>query len=275
MKVARTFNNNAVAVITDDNKDAVLLGSGVGFGKRVNDSIGMEKVEKIYYIQDDMQTKFLQLLENTAKDYLVIAEKILEKAKTAGFNVQTHGIISLTDHIAFAITRAKENIFLPNLILNEVKALYKEEYAIGLWAIDLIKNETSIQLPEDEAGYIALHIINSSHNQTPDNTVYTVKFIQGTMDIIEEVYQLKLDKDDLNYFRITTHLKFLAQRIFSDQLIQTNETEELYQYLLKTNSKHDEFIVKIREFSETIFNHQLNQQEILYILIHITKFSTK
>lgn len=47
---------------------------------------------------------------------------------------------------------------IKNTLLNEIKILYPKEFQIGLYAKALIQGKLGIEIPEDEVGYIALHI---------------------------------------------------------------------------------------------------------------------
>lgn len=69
--------------------------------------------------------------------------------------------VSLTDHINFAIQRNQKGLDIKNALLWETKRLYKDEFAIGKEALVMVKNKTGVSLPEDEAGFIALHIVNA------------------------------------------------------------------------------------------------------------------
>lgn len=66
-----------------------------------------------------------------------------------------------------------------------------------------------IKLPEDEAGYIAIHIINGLENSQKDEGINILEFSKQVIQIIEEVHGFKLDVNSLNYTRLITHLKFL------------------------------------------------------------------
>ena len=72
----------------------------------------------------------------------------------------------MTDHLGTSIERAKNKIFVRNAMLWEIKRFYKEEYKIGLKVLDKIKEKFDIELPEDEAGFIALHIVNAQLDET-------------------------------------------------------------------------------------------------------------
>src|SRR5690625_7017670 len=99
---------------------------------------------------------------------IAFAEKYLET------KLNDHIRIVLADHISFAIDREEKGIQLRNKLLPEIKILYKSEYEIGLWAIRYIKEKLKVEMPRDEAGFIALHIhtdrkstrLNSSHVAT-------------------------------------------------------------------------------------------------------------
>ena len=48
MIAVKIFNNNALSTVTDDGKDAIILGLGIGFNKRPGDQVNEDKIEKIY-----------------------------------------------------------------------------------------------------------------------------------------------------------------------------------------------------------------------------------
>ena len=77
MIAAKIFNNNALATVTDEGQDAILIGLGIGFNKRPGDKVNQDKIEKIYYVQNDMQTKFLEMLKNVNSVVMDASEKII------------------------------------------------------------------------------------------------------------------------------------------------------------------------------------------------------
>lgn len=105
MRVIRVYNNNVVATKTDD-KEAIVQGSGIGFGKKPGDLIDEKKIEKIYFIKDDQLSKFEELLDDVPIEYFQIAEMIAEKA-TRDLNVSLDNqiLVALADHIYFAVER--------------------------------------------------------------------------------------------------------------------------------------------------------------------------
>ena len=69
--------------------------------------------------------------------------------------------ITLTDHISTAIVRCKEGLILKNALLWDIKQFYPDEFAMGIKAVGIIKEELGIEFLEDEAAFLALHIVNA------------------------------------------------------------------------------------------------------------------
>lgn len=268
MKAVKIFSNNAVSAIVN-HKEAVLIGAGIGFHKHQGDEIDPKKIEKTYYIQDNLQTRFLQLLDEARPEALEISEDILKYALKKGLKLKNQLILSLTDHISFAMERYEKGILLPYLMLSETKLLYPKEFEVGVWSIEEIKRRYQIALPEYEAGYIALQLASSSLDR--DATYNTLKMVKGTIDIIQQTFNLTLDSEDIDTLRLTTHLKFLAQRIFTHAQWDDSEMDDAYNMFASLHDKNDECINRICEYISSTFNYTLNTQEKVYLLVHLNK----
>ncbi len=270
MKCLKVFNNSAVSAVMPDGREAIMLGNGIGFNRRPGDPVPEERIEKVYYVQDEIQTKFLQMLQNVLPDVMEAAEEIIATAERAGFVLSNQATISLIDHISFAIERQQENISLPNLLLGETRLLYQKEFELGLRALEIVQEHCGVTLPEDEAGYIALHLITISADRV--GTYDTLKFVKGTADIIKEVYGVAFEPQSLDAMRLMTHLKFLAQRIFQHTVWEDDsDMDEMYGYLLHRSPKNQIALEQLEGYIRQSFGYTLNKQEKFYLLVHLTK----
>lgn len=269
MRSIKIFNNNAVSVITPSGREAIVLGNGIGFHRRPGDEIDERKIQKVYYVQDAMQLKFLQMLQDIQPDVVAAAERIIVRAEEQGCCMSSQATISLIDHISFAIERQNSGVVLPNLLLNETKVLYQKEYALGYRALEIIRECCGVTLPEDEAGYIALHLIGISADR--DATYDILKFVKGALDIIKQTYGLALNNESLDTMRLIIHLKFLGQRIFQKSVWTDEGMNDLYESLLKRNPKNEVCMLRMNEYCSKTFGYTLSYQEKFYLLIHLTK----
>ena len=275
MIVLRVFNNNAVVVKTENDgeeTEAVVIGPGLGFKRKVGDRVSVKDIEKIYYVQSDLQKRLLKILNTTKKEHLEIAETILTYAEKLGYEKTTLAIMSLTEHISFAIERYENDIIVPNLIINEIQSFYPAEYQIGVWAIGYIENITGVNLGKDEAGYIALHIINTVMNNNTNQTIDLLTFVSGVLQLIEDTYEISMTDNTFDKNRLITHLKFLGQRMFLKKVPNKKEVKDLYSYLLTSNPKHKVFEKNLIKYMKDNFELRLDTNEIVYVLIHVTKF---
>lgn len=269
MKAIRVFNNNAVSVVMPDGREAIMLGKGIGFHKRPGDPVEDRCIEKVYYVQNEMQTKFLQILQDVEPSVMQAAEQILVLAESDGFSMSNQATISLIDHIGFAIDRQKKGITLPNLLLNETQLLYRKEYDLGRRSLKIIQECCGVTLPEDEAGYIALHLVTISIDRNA--AYFSLKFIKGALDIVRQTYHLELDQNSLDTMRLITHLKFLAKRIQQNTVWSGEEDDPMYAQLLARDPRHRLCLARMEAFIRENTGHTMDVSEKFYILIHLTQ----
>lgn len=271
-KIVKVYNNNAVAAISDKGTECVLIGSGIGFGRGPGDIVPEAKIEKKYYVQNELQTKFLKLLESSTRESLEISEKIVEQAqKELDIRLSPQALVTLSDHISFAIERHKKGINLPNLLADEVKLLYPAAYNVGLWGVQLIKKQTGIELYEDEASYITMHIADASIESNKKEIVRTLKFVRDIVDIIKDVYGISPKSSDGNYIRLTTHLKFLASEIFRHEQLSGEDFDDMLALLMRKNNHNRRCIDEITAYIQNEYGYSLNNSEIAYLLIYINR----
>ena len=272
LKILKVFNNNSIAAISDDLGDIILTGSGIGFQKKAGDLVDETKIEKTYLFKDDQKKRFEQSIAEVPAVYYEIAHKIVSKAvKDLKVDFSGEIFIAISDHLSFAVKRKKENIYLPNIILNETKIIYKEEYKVGLWALDYIENKIGIRLDEDEAGYLALHLVNFSLSNNANNAMKIVTLTKEVLNLIKKTMKVELEEDSIGYTRISTHLKFLAERMLRDEASGVVETTAEIREMLTEDARLALCINRIVKLIKERYNYDLSPDEQTYLCIHIKK----
>lgn len=272
MKILKVFNNNSVAAISDELGDIIVTGSGIGFQKKIGDLVDESRIEKTYFFKDDQQKRFEQSIETVPPIYFEITNKIVSKAsKDLETDFSGEIFLAISDHLSFAVKRKKDDIYLPNVVLNETKALYKKEYQVGLWALDYIDKKIDIRLDEDEAGYIALHLVNFSLNNKSNNATKIVSLTKEVLNVIKISMKVDLEEDSLGYARISTHLKYLAERIFRNQTDSLGDTTADIREMLKEDLRLSLCINRIVKLIRDRYDYDLSPDEQTYLCIHIKK----
>ena len=276
MKVHKILNNNVIVTLDDKGKELILTGRGIGFKKREGDLIDINLIEKQFSLDNkDILPKFNELLSEIPLEVLTTSQIIINHAKEfMESKLQDSIYISLTDHIHFAIERHKQGFDIPNGFLWEIKKFYPKEFQIGLYALSVIKKRLGIELPEDEAGFITFHIINSQLNGTMPNIVNMTKIMREILNIVKYHFNIEYDEDCLSYQRFVTHLKFFAQRILSKGT-QTQQDSSLYEIV---RQKYHQAYLCTKQIDLHLiqqYQHPLTDDESLYLTIHIERLRTE
>ncbi len=272
MIILKVFNNNSVVALSDDRQDVIVTGAGVGFHKKPGDRIDEHRIEKKYVLQDEHKKRFEQLLSDISNVCFEITDWIVKKAtQELKKDFSSEIFIAISDHISYAMKRKSEGIYLPNIILNETKVLYKEEYEIGLMALEYIKKRTGYKLEIDEAGYIALHLANFAVANQDNNAVKIVSFTKEVIDVIQNTMNKKLGENTIAYARISIHLKYLSERIFRNEKVQLEDTTYDIRSMLKMDPRLSLCINRIDKLIRQNYNYELSPDEQTYLCIHIKR----
>ncbi|QXJ38514.1 Levansucrase and sucrase synthesis operon antiterminator [Parageobacillus caldoxylosilyticus] len=270
LRIHKILNNNAVVVL-DDGKEKIVMGAGIAFQKRKNDIIPPAKIEKIFVMEEENE-KFQQLLRTLPEEHIEIAEEIISYAEgklQAPLNNHIH--IALTDHLSFAIERLKQGYRIQNKLLNEIKVLYKTEYEIGLWAKQLIQERLGIEIPDDEAAHIALHIHTAKMDAASMNkTLRQTALIREMIDIIQAELDIPIDEDSISYQRLLTHLRFAINRIENGELLHSMD-EEMLALIQTKYGKEFACAQKMAEHAKGEYGLEFPDAELAYIALHIQR----
>lgn len=274
MKITKVINNNVVCACSADNKEIVVMGKGIGFNAKVGSLVDESKVEKIFKM-DSKSTidKLKTLLEKLPMEHVKVSHEIISYAKrTLGKRLNQNIYITLTDHISFAVHRYQNGMQFSNPLLWEVKRFYPSEYLIGEYAVDLIEKKLGIQMGEDEAANIALHIVNAEYNTDMKDALRITSLVGDILAIVTDFYQAELDQESLHYSRLITHLKFLAQRVFMNELLQNHE-DVLVEAITKAYPKEYECSQRIQKYIKDNYEKDVSNEELAYLTVHIKRVS--
>lgn len=275
MKITKVFNNNCVATIIEG-KEVIITGSGIGFQKKLGDFIDEQKIEKRFSILDEKMADFEDLLSNISVDYFESTRAIVEYAHHKYDMTLNNAInISLTDHISYAILRARENLIMPGLFNDELRLFYPQEFAVAEWGLAFLNKKYDVELPKDEVAYIAIHIINARDGEQSHQAQDTLYFIREIIEIISNELG-EVNKDSLAYTRLTTHLKFLAQRVFGKEAAyMSSDNNDMAQAIGTRFQEYSNCSSKIASFIQQRFDYVLSLDEKMYLSIHLYQIMNK
>ena len=166
MKLLKVINNNIVSCLDTDGQEVIVMGKGLGFHAKDTPNIPDSRIEKIFRMENQRETdKLKALFSSLPSEYIEVSAEIIEYARTIlNKRLNENVYVTLTDHIKFAVVRYQEGIVFEDVLLNEVRLFYPQEYSVGQYALERIAIELGVILPVAEAANIALHIANAEYD---------------------------------------------------------------------------------------------------------------
>ncbi len=189
-EVIKTFNNNVI-LARQSKQEMILVGKGIGFGKKNGDNIVAEpgKLEKVFHeLQSSSSLNYLDMIPKYNKEIIGVSEEIIAKAETMLGSLSPNIHVALVDHITFAVDRMNMNLPIENPFTEEITLLYQEEYEVAELAATLLEDRINVNIGDGEKGFIALHLHSARTNKTIGETMGDTRLFKACIDlIIEEV----------------------------------------------------------------------------------------
>ena len=268
--IQKVFNNN-VLLVTQKNKEKILFGKGLGFGRHLGDILPPDtKIDKIFSLDDKANyNNFKELVTTIDSELIGLCEEIIfmiSKELNEELNEKIH--ISLTDHIAFTLKRLKQNDEIENPFLVETETLYKREFEIAKKAVSMLEKKMNIIIPDGEIGFITLHIHSARNNGKLSNTIKYTFLSNSIVELIEDDLNLQIDTRSIDYARFITHIRFAIERLLNDNSIKN----ELFDVIKKQYSESYSLAEKVCILIENELHLTVVEDEVAYIAVHIEKF---
>ena len=273
--IEKVINNNIISAYEKSGAEVIVMGRGIGFKKKQGEVVPADQISKIFRIKSrTLAEQFKELLANMPLERVRISDEIISHAKDhLKLKLNQSIYVTLTDHINFAIERVSQGIEPQNALLWEIKRFYPQEFQLGIYALELIQDRLDILLPEDEAGFIALHFVNAEYGTDIRDAVKFPDQMQAIVDIVERDLGILLDESSLHYERFITHIKFLIQRIYRKELL-SSEDRELSLLMQRKYPREYQCSLKVAEYIMQATGSRLSEEEIMYLSVHIRRVTT-
>ncbi|MEF3102588.1 transcription antiterminator LicT [Enterobacter sp. 10-1] len=272
MKITKILNNNVVTVIDEHHNEQIVMGRGLGYKKKVGDEINDILIEKVFELRShELIARLSELLSHIPLEVLTTADKIINLArqKLPG-KLQDSVYISLTDHCHFAIERCRQGVAIHNVLLWDIKRLYQNEFTVGLEALEVIYQRLGVRLPEDEAGFVALHLVNAQLDSHMPEVIKITKVMQEILQIVKYQLNIEYNEKALSYHRFVTHLKFFAQRLLGRDWVYSSD-ESLHDVVKEKYSLSYRCAEKIQTHIVNQYHYILTKEELMFLTIHIER----
>ena len=278
MKIKKVINNNILCVVDDCGCERIVTGRGIGFGRHRGENLDEGLIERSYRMEDKgAQRGLRELAEKIPAEHLALTQELITDIKAQIPQTLNESLlITLADHISFAIERKKAGMEFSNPLRDSIIAYYPTEYRLGQQCVKAVREKLGIDLHSDEAAFIALHIVNAELNTNMTEMYDITRLIEDVTHLVEYFYGRRFDRDSLDFGRFVVDLRYFAQRLFQDQMLpdQDEEHDLLFRQLIMRNcGDHYKCAQCIGQYVQNTWKKELSQEELTYLTIHLKRIN--
>lgn len=276
MIARQILNNNLVLTKNSAGEEIIVKGKGVGFQKSKGDVLDESRIEKIFTFDKSRQgRRFRSFISSIQAEFIDMADKIVDYALMQyDMKLSDSIYIALSDHLEGVYSRYQNGMQLPNGLLFDIQRMYRQEYDVGKFALQLLKQEKDMELRNDEAGYIAMHFINAQTDHDMEDIYIITKVVGEVLDLVQIHFGMVFNDEDYNYQRLQTHLKFFAQRLLMGSLYYEQD-DGLFEVIRERYPDVYACVLKIEKHIEDQYHYNMSKEEMLYLMIHIERVRGK
>lgn len=269
-RVSKVLNNNGViAIDMDENKEYVILGKGVGFGKKVSQRFDKPEGCTTYRLEQETERgSAKELVKGIEPEYLEIADAILtESQKVFGDSIDRGILFPLADHISFAVARIRRNEQISNPLTEDIKVLFYSEFKVAETLKTILRERLQIEIDDHEVGYVALHIHSAIGDEKVSVAMQTARAVRECIDMLEKATGNPIDVLSLSYNRLMNHMKYMVARASTGEKLNLDMNE----YMLDQYPQAYKVATDICKNLEGCIGHNLDETETGYLAMHIQR----
>lgn len=269
MKAIKKINNNVAICIDSDNNELVAFGKGIGFPMMPYEITDLSQIFMTFY---RIENQFYKVLKDIPENVFEVSALIVHEAMCKlRSNLNPNLVISLADHINFAMVRMKNFKEMKILFAYDVQHLYPLETEIGKYAVELIEKKLNVKLPDSEITTIAMHFVNAEEESIDDTDSKQIgDLIDRITVLIERSFTVKIDRKNYNYNRFVMHMRYHLQRILNNTQF-SEDNKALIDSMKQSHPEVYEVAIKGGGMISGTLNSSVTESELLYLMIHIAR----
>ncbi len=224
-RIEKVLNHNTViAIHQDDHKEVLIMGKGVGFGRKVAERIEVRPEDRLYSLQKYKERGGAkEIIKSIAPEFLELTNAVLDEAEKVFGKIDRMVLFPLADHIAFAVKRIQNHEQISNPLTEDIRVLFSwNSSGIGRSIRPLLKKQFGIDIEDDEIGYVALHIHSAIEDEKVSQAMQMARSVRECVSYVEEAIGKPIDIASLSYNRLMNHIRYMVARALSGEKLKVN-----------------------------------------------------
>ena len=272
MLVLKKINNNVAICRDSSQRELIAFGKGIGFPPTPYELTDLSKIDRTFY---NVSSQYIPLLNDIPEEVIQFTARMMNRVQDQlPYETNSNLVLTLADHIAFAMERAKRGIYLPMPSIYEMEISCPAEVQVGKQFVAEISRTFKVRMPKGEIQCIASHFVNARYALQEDTgnrlEQRYEKILEQTTQLVEEELGVTVKRDTFNYARFATHMQYLLKRIFEEKHIDSDNLQ-MYRSVREEFPAVSACVDKICMYYQRDWQLNLSEEEKLYLIMHINR----
>lgn len=255
----------------DTSTEYLIMGKGVGFGKKISERVEISENEAVYSLQKSTERgEAKKLATSIGPVYLEIANEILDEAERVFNTIDRSILFPLADHIEYAVKRIKNKEQISNPLTDDIRILFYKEFKVADVIRPIIQKRLGVEMNLDEVGYVALHIHSAIQDANVSQAMQMARAVRECVTLVEQNAGKQIDVLSLSYNRLMNHVRNMVARVMNNEELKLNMNDYMgikFPHAFET-AKY------ICGQIEQLLKCKLNDAEIGYLAMHIERVTS-
>lgn len=271
-RVTKVLNHNTIIGVKDDtDKEYLIMGRGIGFGKKISERVEIGTDETIYSLQESTECgKAKKIVTSIEPIYLEIANEVLDEAERVFNTIDRNILFPLADHIEYAVNRIKNKEQISNPLTDDIRILFYKEFKVADVIRPIIRKHLGVEMDMDEVGYVALHIHSAIQDEEVSQAMQIARAVRECITLVEKEVGRQIDVLSLSYNRLMNHVRNMVARAMNNEDLKLNIND----YMSIKFPHAFETAKYVCRQVEQMLKCKLSDAEIGYLAMHIERVTS-
>jgi len=269
-RIKKVLNHNSVIAIGEgDNREYLVMGKGIAFGKKVTERVETGAENAVYSLHELNTDRgaATDIIKTVSPECLELANEVLNRAEKEFGQIDRSILFPMADHIAFAVRRIRNNEQISNPLTEDIRILFYKEYKVAECMKQLLADMLGVEIDEHEIGYIALHVHSAIEEEKVSQAMQVARAVRECISLVEKQTGKKIDVMSLSYNRLMNHIRYMIARSLNGEKLKVSMND----YMEIKFPEAYKMAIKVCDEIEKNLKLKLEDVEIGYLAIHIER----
>lgn len=269
-RIKKVLNHNSVIAIGEgDNREYLVMGKGIAFGKKVTERVETGAENAVYSLHELNTDRgaATDIIKTVSPECLELANEVLNRAEKEFGKIDRSILFPMADHIEFAVRRIRNNEQISNPLTEDIRILFYKEYKVAECMKQLLADMLGVEIDEHEIGYIALHVHSAIEEEKVSQAMQVARAVRECISLVEKQTGKKIDVMSLSYNRLMNHIRYMIARSLNGEKLKVSMND----YMEIKFPEAYKMAIKVCDEIEKDLKLKLEDVEIGYLAIHIER----